>query len=91
MIILDELNSNNELHIERTPTRECNFQTDYISTDNKQTWNKLKDICPDIKSVNYDGGYIVMNDNTIKCSTACSSWIAQFEGLLETEIHMNYM
>lgn len=91
MTFLDEFNNYKEMHIERTPTNECYFQTDYISTDNKQTWNKLKDICPEIKSVNYNVGYVVMDDNTIKCSTSCSSWISQFHGSLESEIHMNYM
>ena len=88
MIFLDEFNDNKKIHI-----RQEIFPNpvDLISMDNGRTWNKLKDICPEIKSVNYNVGYVVMNDDTIKCSTACSSWISQFHGSLESEIHMNYM
>jgi hypothetical protein len=34
----------------------------------------------------FDKGYVVRKDGTIMCSLDCSSWIAQFDGCLESDI-----
>lgn len=41
-----------------------------------------------IVKVNGYSGYVVLDDGTILCVCA-SSWIAQFDGCLESEINMN--
>jgi hypothetical protein len=41
---------------------------------------------PQIKSINHNSGYVVMKDDTIRCSLGCSASIAQYDGCKEVEI-----
>lgn len=47
-----------------------------------------KSVFPDIQRIDHTCGYVVLKDGTIKCSTGCSSSIAQFDGCKESEIHL---
>lgn len=46
------------------------------------------DIIPLIIEVK--NGYVVLEDKTIRCSPSCSSFVAQFDGCTEAEMHTEY-
>ena len=46
------------------------------------------DIIPLI--VDVKNGYVVLEDKTIRCSPSCSSFVAQYDGCTESEMHADY-
>lgn len=54
------------------------------------TCKPAKIVFPQIKSINHYSGYIVLKDDTIRCSLGASSFIAQYDGCKEVEILQMY-
>lgn len=46
------------------------------------------DIIPLIVEVK--NGYVVLEDKTIRCSPSCSSFVAQYDGCTESEMHADF-
>jgi len=46
------------------------------------------DIIPLVVEVK--NGYVVLEDKTIRCSPSCSSFVAQYDGCTESEMHADY-
>ena len=51
-----------------------------------KTYKPARVAFPEIKSINHECGYIVMKDDTIRCSLGCSQSIAAYDGCKEVEI-----
>lgn len=45
-------------------------------------------IFPEIKKVNHYAGYVVLKDNTIRCSLEANPYIAQYQGCDESEVNI---
>lgn len=54
----------------------------------KMIAKRAYDIIPLI--VDVKNGYVVLEDKTIRCSPSCSSFVAQYDGCTESEMHADY-